>query len=205
MAYSDFTNFSQLRESFGIKWKLYTQLDFIPFTPLEPSEQLRKQIEDSRNLPIFLSEKARSEFLISPILLEIWRKHRAHITLFSGVSLEVDKSVGLNGICDYLINMSPNSYEVETPVICLVEAKNRDLIDGLSQCGAEMYAATILNKRENQSVEVIYGCVTDGEVWIFLKLENNIIYTHTQHYFLNEIEKILGILDWIILQYTKST
>jgi hypothetical protein len=43
--------------------------------------------------------------------------------------------------------------------------------------------------------------VTTGEDWQFLKLEVNIIYIDTQRYYLNNIPKILGILQAILENY----
>lgn len=39
-----------------------------------------------------------------------------------------------------------------------------------------------------------YGCVTTGEDWQFLKLEQNIITFDNKRYYINEVEKILGVL-----------
>jgi hypothetical protein len=44
-----------------------------------------------------------------------------------GKDFTVDASVGLNGVCDFLISRSPEQLEIEAPAIVLVEAK--DLTD----------------------------------------------------------------------------
>ena len=36
------------------------------------------------------------------------------------------------------------------------------------------YAAQLLNQRENVPIEIIYGAVTNGFEWLFLRLEKNI-------------------------------
>ena len=64
----------------------------------------------------------------------------------------------------------------------------------MGQCTAEMYAARLFNEREGNQVAEIYGAVTTGEVWKFLKLKNQTISIDLSEYFLNDLNKILGIL-----------
>ncbi len=49
------------------------------------------------------TEKARSEFIIAPVLLELKRMLKQRFFLFSGVEWEADASRGLNGFCDFLL------------------------------------------------------------------------------------------------------
>lgn len=53
----------------------------------------------------------------------------------------------------------------------------------------------IFNKGE---INTIYACVTTGGGWQFLKLEQNIITFDKKRYYINEVEKILGVLQYII-------
>jgi hypothetical protein len=50
------------------------------------------------------TEKARSELLISPVLVEVREILNRTISIFSGTDFTVDDTVGLNGICDFLIS-----------------------------------------------------------------------------------------------------
>ena len=43
------------------------------------------------------TEKARSELIIAPILMEAIRLARPPVSLFSGAAFDVDKEQGLNG------------------------------------------------------------------------------------------------------------
>ncbi len=52
------------------------------------------------------TEKARSEMIIAPILMECVEQSFALVSLFSGVALDVDKTRGLTGICDFLLSGS---------------------------------------------------------------------------------------------------
>src|SRR5262249_15394139 len=50
------------------------------------------------------NEKARSELIVAPVLVELKRALRPDIGLFSGVDLVVDAAAGLTGTCDFLIS-----------------------------------------------------------------------------------------------------
>jgi hypothetical protein len=166
-------------------------------TSIEASDFLKLTLEINTKR-LRNTEKAKSEFIIAPILYEIARKNEDKVSFFSGDSFDVDKSLGLNGFCDFLFAKVPESPTIKQPVFCLVEAKNDNLEKGMPQCIAEMYAARLFNERSNNPLNIIYGCVTTGYQWQFLKLENQLIYQDTQVYSLIELPKILGILQFIV-------
>ena len=144
------------------------------------------------------SEKAKSELLVSPILTEVRRLVHEPIQLFSGEEFNVDREKGLNGFCDFLLSKSKTSYIIEAPIIMLVEAKKGELDVGLGQCVAEMVAAQLFNKSEGQEIPVIYGCVTSGKLWQFLKLEGKDVTIDANEYQITPVERILGILKWMV-------
>jgi hypothetical protein len=115
--------------------------------------------------------------------------------------LNVDKEKGLNGFCDFLISGSSEQFFLETPVIALVEAKNEKIVSGLGQCFAEMIGARIYNEREGYPISVIYGVVTTGHLWKFLKLEADMAYIDIQDYYIKNPGKILGILTHMVSPY----
>lgn len=47
------------------------------------------------------TDKARSEFIIAPIMGEIKRRAKNRVSLFSGSEFNVDQAKGLNGYCDF--------------------------------------------------------------------------------------------------------
>jgi hypothetical protein len=151
------------------------------------------------NTKRFLStEKAKSEFIIAPVLYEIARKNEDIVSFFSGHNLDVDKDLGLKGFCDFLFAKAPESPVIKEPIFCIVEAKNDNLEKGIPQCIAEMYAARLFNERHKKQIDIIYGCVTTGYQWLFLKLESQTVYQDTTIYPLNDLPKILGILQFIV-------
>lgn len=191
MAYSDFT-LSKVRESFGLTIDEVDNL-FALVPVFEPSDFLTRSIQE--NLPLATAsntEKARSELLITPILLEIRRQYE--LGFFSGVEFTVDIARGLNGFCDYLLTASKEFYEIRQPVVTLVEAKNENIKAGLGQCIAEMVAAQILNASTGLDAIPIYGCVTTGTEWKFLRLTEERCEIDLRLYFIVELPKILGVL-----------
>jgi len=144
------------------------------------------------------SEKAKSELLISPILTEVKRLAREQVQLFSGEEFNVDRDRGLNGFCDFLLSRSKTAYIIEAPVIVLVEAKKGELNIGLGQCVAEMVAAQLFNASEGKIIPTIYGSVTSGKLWQFLKLEGKDVTIDANEYPVMPVERILGILKWMV-------
>jgi hypothetical protein len=148
-------------------------------------------------LPLALAvntEKARSELLISPILVELRRRFDRKISLFSGVDFSVDETRDLNGFCDFLIGGAPEQLFICAPVVAIVEAKNEDIVGGIGQCLAEMIAASIFNERESGEATPVYGAVTTGSLWKFLKLDDRTAYIDQREYHIDNLDKIMGIL-----------
>lgn len=199
MAYSDFINIAQIEKQFGIK---QTIGKLFPQSPtIQPSQHLQIDLVDIEEMPLINSEKAKSEFLIVPILKEIRRRNR-HFSIFSGYTFDVDKEQSLVGICDYILSNKIDSLEIKSPIFCLVEAKNRTTIEGIPQVASEMIAAQIFNERENNPISIMYGCVSTGTEWLFLKLEHKILTIDTDRYYLTatDLPRLLGTLNEIVKQ-----
>jgi hypothetical protein len=144
------------------------------------------------------SEKAKSELLISPVLLEVRKLVHNSIELFSGEEFSVDRELGLNGFCDFLLSRSTTPFLIEAPVVMLVEAKRGELDLGLGQCIAEMVAAQLFNTSKGKAIPAIYGSVTSGRLWQFLKLEGRNVTIDVNEYQVTPVERILGILKWMV-------
>lgn len=193
MSYSDFT-LETIKKSLNLN--ISTREDIYPeIAPLPISDYLQETLD--YNVPFALAsntEKSRSEMIITPILLELTKKFSNQISLFSGVEFNIDPSLGLSGTCDFLISRSAEFLLINVPVIVIVEAKKENIKGGLGQCIAEMYAARLFNEREGNEITEICGVVTTGEIWKFLKLSGERVQIDLAEYFLNDVEKILGIL-----------
>jgi hypothetical protein len=163
---------------------------------LQPSEYLAVTLGKNRRRRL-RSEKSKSEFIIAPVLAEIEEHNADKLALYSGYQFNVDKATGLQGFCDYIFSKDPDSYAIAAPVLCIVEAKNDNLDNGLPQCVAAMYAAQIFNKDQGKPLKHIYGAVTTGFDWLFLQLEDNTAFADTDVYQLSNLPQILGILNHI--------
>ncbi|MEL7241473.1 MAG: hypothetical protein AAF063_07225 [Cyanobacteria bacterium J06643_5] len=162
---------------------------------IEPSALLIELLEEYLPLARAIStEKAKSELLVIPILVEIRKILSRKISLFSGSLFNVDISLGLTGYVDFLISLSTEMYAISSPVVMLVEAKNDLITSGIGQCVAEMVAAQIFNQKQDIEVPTIYGVVTTGTSWLFLKLEEKTVYIDNQEYYIDNLGKIMGIL-----------
>lgn len=193
MAYSNFT-LSKVKTNFGIQTQETEDL-FTAVQPILPSELLGSILKEQQPLAVAINtEKARSELVIMPILMEVRRLLSYQIAIFSGSSFEVDPSQGLDGRCDFILSRSPEQYYIASPVVAIVEAKNESIVGGLGQCIATMIATQIFNDREGNSVDSIYGVVTTGTDWKFLKLVEKTAFIDVNSYYIKEIDKILGIL-----------
>ncbi len=193
MAYSDFT-LSKFKKKFNIH--IDEEIDlFANIEPAEISDILTNTLSETTELALAINtEKARSEMIITPILLEVRRKANCQISLFSGTDFNVDIEKGLNGYCDFVISRSPEQLTINAPVMIIVEAKNENIKGGLGQCMAAMLAAQLFNEQEGNQIPTIYGAVTTGDIWKFLKLSGTELFVDLNNYYINELNKILGIL-----------
>jgi len=194
MAYSDF-DLKKVRNNFGLQIDEQPDL-FAEVTPVQPSVTLANTLAETAHLAMAINtEKARSEMLIIPVLLEIWRQAQPQISLFSGTEFTVDEERGLTGYCDYILSRSKEQLTLNAPVVMIVEAKNENIKGGLGQCVAEMIAAQLFNEREGNAIETIYGAVTTGEIWKFLKLVGAVAAIDlSDYYIVRDVPTILGIL-----------
>jgi len=197
MAYSDFTTVTKATKAFNLSIKEQITSGFQSSPTIQPSPILSEILTE--NLPLAIatgSEKSRSELIISPILVEIRKNFQRKISLFSGESFDLDFSLGLNGVCDFLIGGNSVQSEISQPVIVIVEAKKGDLKTALGQCIAEMVAAQIFN--QSDITDVIHGIVTTGTQWRFMSLQDKEVSIDLVEYPLPPVDKILGILTSMI-------
>jgi hypothetical protein len=199
MPYSSFT-LKEVEKNFGLT---ITSSHFCQSSlPVMPSNWLSDLLQESVELATTLgTEKARSEFIIAPLLFELRKSLSPHIGLFSGTDFTVAPNEGLNGICDFLITHSKkasNEILIKAPVVVVIEAKKGELNAGLGQCAAEMVAAQRFNVEEGEAINNIYGTVTTGTQWQFLRLTDHELTIDMTEYSLHPVDRILGILHWMI-------
>lgn len=76
----------------------------------------------------------------------------------------------------------------------IFEAKRENINEGLGQCIAGMVGAQRFNRRNNAPIDPIYGCVTTGTSWRFLRLSGTTVTLDLVEYGLNQVDRLLGIL-----------
>jgi len=195
MSYSDFT-INDLKQKFYLKF-VENQLLFPAVPPYAAPKELLSLLK--RYLPLALAidtEKARSELIVAPLIAEL-KIGLPDISFFSGIEFNVDRSLGLAGRCDFIISKSAEQYVLEAPIIVMVEAKNDNIKSGIPQCGAEMVAAQRFNQERGNEINVVYGCVSTGTIWKFLKLDDTDFYVDTIEYYIKDPEEIMAILSAI--------
>ena len=192
MSYSDFS-LGKVADQFGLRIEEQDIYGGVAAVPLDPP--LQTLLSRYRSLARAMgTEKARSEFLIAPILAEARFLLDEQISLFSGIDLPAAPEQGLSGTCDFLFSRSPQQLYLTRPIIAVVEAKNENLSTGFGQCIAEMIGAKIFNEKKQVSEPVIYGVVTTGTLWRFLRMEGNDVIMDATDFEFKEVERVLGIL-----------
>lgn len=197
MPYSKFT-LSKAVEDFNLT--IVEGASFLPdVAPVTPTPLLQEILKETLPWAIAVSsEKARSEGIINPVLLEVKRQLQGKISVFSGEEFNVDPEAELTGYCDFLISRSPEQLFIKAPAVVIVEAKKEDLKPALGQAVAEMVAAQRFNQQKQQPIPVIYGTVSSGTVWRFIKLEGTTVTIDLTDYPLPPVEAILGFLIWMV-------
>jgi hypothetical protein len=159
-----------------------------------PSPWLVETLAETAPLALAIgNEKARSELLIAPILVEVRRSLGHRVSVFSGVEFVVDAARGLSGFCDFLLSRSPEQIFLHAPVIAVVEAKQENIKGGVSQCAAEMLAVRLFNEQEGHPLPIVYGAVTTGDAWRFMQLAGDVLTIDADLYYLPQIARIIGI------------
>ena len=198
-AYSNFT-LNTVLEAFDLE-EVDAAGIFADIAPIAPSTLLSTVLE--RNVPLAFAigtEKAKSELIVAFVLVELREHFERRISFFSGIDFNVNAEDGLTGVCDFLVSLSPKQFSLEAPVLILVEAKRDDLTAGLGQCIAEMVAAQRFNAEQGNDLPCIYGTITSGIDWLFLKLDGKKLYIDMAAYQIAQCDKILGILSSMVEQ-----
>lgn len=196
MQYSSFT-LAKVKKEFGLT-TVEAGRFLPPIEPISPSSRLQAVLEDLPWAIAVGSEKAKSEGIIYPVLQEVRRITNQPVSLFSGRDFTVDVDKGLTGYVDYLMSRSSEQLEIEAPVIIVGEAKRDNLNEGLGQCIAEMVAAQLFNQANQVNIPRIYGAVSNGTQWRFLKLDGSTVAIDLMDYALPPVDQILGFLVWMV-------
>ena len=197
MSYADFS-LEAVESAFGL---LSRPGDLFPgLVPVPVPEWLRDDLSRAERFAALVSEKARSEFLVVPILTAACELTALEVAIYSGQRLDVDPARGLLGECDFIVGLTPPVPRLRAPLITVLEAKKADIELALGQCAAQMVGARLFNERAGQGQIRVYGCVTTGEVWQFLRLEPTELIIARTRFFLDNVGGILAAIRAILLE-----
>jgi hypothetical protein len=200
MAYTDFTLESAEAE-LGVISR--PGVLFPGLRPVPVPAWLRDYLGRGMRLAL-VSEKARSEFIVAPILLAVRELSGERVAILSGQRLDVDPSRRLLGECDFILALSDPLPRLRAPLLMVVEAKKNDIEAGLGQCVAQMVAAQLYNERSGQPLPAVYGCVTTGEDWQFLRLAGAAVTIDPGRLYIDNVGGILAALLVCVPQAEKS-
>lgn len=167
--------------------------DFVRWQPeLLPREPSGNLLETFRRLTAFdlQTTEAAKLLLIDALLAEVVPEYE-RLKVWKAMALESETLVG---IADYLI--SPRFAYLKVPLLCAVEAKRDDFVQGASQCVAEMVACRS-NNREAGFETDLYGIVSNGESWVFYRLTPSGILYDTAQFALSNLPQLLGQLHLV--------
>ncbi len=196
MAFRDF-HYPDVLATFGLTYDVTPDL-FSGVDESFPSAGFEEQYAVGARLANTLNNgKARSEWMIAPVLGEFWWRYRGRIGLYSGAEFVADPAAGLTGYCDFILSRAPQQPFVSAPAVMVVEAKKENIIDGLGRCVAGMVGAQRFNRRTGGPADPVYGCVTTGTAWKFLRLNGTALSLDLAEYTITQVPRLLGIFTSI--------
>jgi hypothetical protein len=195
MSFRDFT-VSSVRQTLNLRIQEVRLFEAAAPSPVRPdfADSIRYGVDLATSID---TEKAKSEFIIAPILMELRRTTGDRFKLFSGVEWNVDPSRGLNGSCDFILTRGASQLFVSAPFLAIAEAKNDHIINGLAQCIAGMYAATVANQADGLPPGVVFGIVSTGTLWRILRLTDDLVEIDTDNMLVSDLPRLMGVLEFI--------
>lgn len=194
MAFGSFAELQEVLQQYHIS---AVPVEFVERLALTVPPLLQERINFFKvRAPIDVSESAVCEFLIAPILQEMWLLYADDLTLWSHAYLGI--APPLNGYPDYFLSRrSPLGRVLDQPYVLFIEAKSDDFDMAWAQCLAAMLAAQQLNKQPGQ---VIYGGVSSGEVWYFGKLDGKTLFQDPRAFTLSHLDELWAVLNFVFRQ-----
>jgi hypothetical protein len=101
MTYNDFT-LDTVLEAFQVT---LSQKELFSDVPSLDVPSLLQGILDEGLSLAYISEKARSEIIIMPILLTVRKLFLRAFSIYSGQRFDVEPSSGLSGECDFILSI----------------------------------------------------------------------------------------------------
>jgi hypothetical protein len=197
MAFGDFT-YPEVLPALGLTLANSPDLFAgVPDVPASPA--LRETLAVNTRLAVTVNTPAaRATWVVSPVLSEFWWRYRGQISLFHGIEFAADPAAGLTGYCDFLLGRAPQQPQIVAPAVVGFEAKRDNIHEGLGQCIAGMVGAARFNQRSGTPVEPIYGVITTGSLWKFLRLSGATVTLDLSEYAIAQVDRLLGIFTHML-------
>ncbi len=197
MAFGDF-RYPDVISHFGLTYDAVDEL-FAGVHLLPPLPDTRAMLAKTARLATILNnEKARSEWLIAPLLADFWGRFHGQMGLYSGMEFQADPAAGLTGFLDFAFCRGPQQTVLTPPLLMVFEAKKENINEGLGQCVAALVGAQRFNQRSGINEPHLYGCVTTGTAWRFVRLSGTTLTVGLTEYTFDQLDKLLGILAFIM-------
>ena len=190
MAYTDFT-LDSVEADLGVtQWPgpLFADRPDMTLPPW-----LTSQLARGMELAL-VSAKARSEFIVAPILLAVRELSGGRVSILSGPRLDVDPLRRRTGECDFLLSLAEPLPRLRPPLLAVLVAKRNDIEVGLGQCAANLVAAQLFNERAGQTSRPVHGCVTTGEDWQFRRLDGQELVIDPTRRYINRVGSVVAAL-----------
>ncbi len=191
MAFSAFGSLKETARTYQISVVMER---FVQVKPYPVNEAFTNELEFVRkNIDVRVSEIAIGEFIIAPVLKEIWKAYSDTFLMWSHAPFGTEAP--LVGAPDYYFSRkSPLGLMPDQPDLIVAEAKKDDFDAGWGQCLAAMLAAQKMN---GQTTWTVYGCVSNGNSWSFGKLEGRAFTQELQEFGITDLPRLFGALDYI--------
>jgi hypothetical protein len=195
MPFSAYKSFSAVLKEFQI---FHSESNFIVETEFQIPDYFRENLDIViQDGVVDNSEYAICEYLIVPILQEVWKHYRTKFILWSHQTITADDK--LSGIPEYILaKKSPLGKRIfDQPYFVIIEAKQDNFDGGWAQCLVEAIAAQKLNEKTEQ---VVFGIVSNGAVWQFGKLKSNVFTRNQNFYSIQELDRLFDAINYIFQQ-----
>jgi hypothetical protein len=189
MSFGAFRSIQEIARTFQVSLKVEP---FFQPLPVALDERFVDDLEFTRShVAVRISEAAIGEFLIAPVLKQVWRPYKDVLTFWSHVSLGTAEP--LIGVADYVFcRRSELGLVFDHPFVIVLEAKKDDFEGGWAQCLAAMLAAQGMNGELSQTV---FGIVSNGNSWEFGKLEQTVFTQELRGFFISDLPELLAALN----------
>lgn len=191
MPFANYTTVGEVAHAYQINVR---RRDFVESVPVALSDHFRAELALTLGEVAYDSSKpAVCETLIYPLLREVWKSYREHLTVWSHRAIHYDAD--LCGVVDYVVaRRSPLGPIVpDAAYLMIVEAKKDDFPRGWGHCLAAMLAVQKLSTTPGQ---VVYGISTNGLGWQFGLLDGDNYTQDANVYTLKDLDTLAAAISF---------